>query len=61
LVMMAWTARAKLSVPPPGPAVAMNSIGLTGCQAALAAPGAQAASAKAIAASFGVTVIMSSH
>src|ERR1700694_889680 len=38
LVMMLWTARAKLSVPPPGPAVAMNSIGLTGWQAAFAAP-----------------------
>src|ERR1700730_6444892 len=37
-VMMLWTARAKLSVPPPGPAVAMNSIGLTGCHAASAAP-----------------------
>src|SRR5882757_4647433 len=29
----ACTARAKLSVPPPGPAVAMNSIGLVGVHA----------------------------
>src|SRR6266481_3764576 len=34
--MMLWTARARLSVPPPGPAVATNSIGLCGCQAACA-------------------------
>ena len=34
--MMLWTARARLSVPPPGPAVATNSIGLCGCQAAAA-------------------------
>src|SRR5712675_343164 len=59
-VMMLWTARAKLSVPPPGPAVAMNSIGLTGCQAAFAAPGRQAARPKAITANFGFTVILSS-
>src|SRR5438876_9130339 len=34
--MMFCTARARLSVPPPGPAVATNSIGLCGCQAACA-------------------------
>jgi hypothetical protein len=33
-VMMFCTARARLSFPPPGPAVATNSIGLSGCQAA---------------------------
>src|ERR1700722_1559829 len=60
LVMMLWTARAKLSVPPPGPAVAMNSIGFAGCQAALAAPDMQVARPTAIAASFGVAVILSS-
>src|SRR5439155_20489853 len=32
--MMFCTARAMLSVPPPGPAVATNSIGFCGCQAA---------------------------
>src|SRR5690554_1934049 len=33
----AWTTRANWSVPPPGPAVAMNSSGLVGCHAAKAA------------------------
>src|ERR1700732_3661718 len=33
---MFCTARARLSVPPPGPAVATNSIGFCGCQAAQA-------------------------
>src|SRR3954464_3216198 len=53
-VMMLWTARAKLSVPPPGPAVAMNSIGFAGCQAALTAPGPQIARAQPNAANFGI-------
>jgi hypothetical protein len=39
----------------------MNSIGLTGCQAAFAAPDTQAVRTKAIAANFGFTVILSSH
>src|ERR1700694_812916 len=60
LVMMLWTARAKLSVPPPGPAVATNSIGLTGCQAASAAPDTQIARPQAIAANFGFKDIGSS-
>src|SRR5712671_4012140 len=34
---MAWTVRARLSVPPPGPAVAMNSIGLAGRHSAATA------------------------
>src|ERR1700730_8203271 len=59
LVMMLWTARAKLSVPPPGPAVAMNSIGLTGCHAAFAGPETQVARPKAIAVSFGPALILS--
>src|SRR5690349_6344578 len=43
--MMFCTARARLSVPPPGPAVATNSIGFCGCQAAAAelAPASTAA------------------
>src|SRR5579864_4710992 len=44
-VMMFCTARARLSVPPPGPAVATNSIGFCGCQAACA--GAEATYAMA--------------
>src|ERR1700737_466969 len=60
LVMMLWTARAKLSVPPPGPAVATNSIGLTGCQAASAAPDTQIARPQAMAANFGFRDIGSS-
>src|SRR5471032_3222912 len=51
-VMMLWTARAKLSVPPPGPAVAINSIGLTGCHAAFAAPDQPIARPQAIAENF---------
>jgi hypothetical protein len=59
---MLWTARAKLSVPPPGPAVAMNSIGFVGCQAAFAAADKQLARPKAaIAANFGVRDIWSSR
>src|SRR5689334_23312610 len=48
-----WTVRAKMSVPPPGPAVAMNSMGLVGSQASAAwdaandAVAASAASARA--------------
>src|SRR5690349_19200532 len=36
LVMMLWTVRARLSVPPPGPAVATNSIDLVGFHSACA-------------------------
>ena len=36
LPTMAWTTRAKLSVPPPGPEVTTNSMGLVGCQACAA-------------------------
>jgi hypothetical protein len=32
--MMVWIVRAMMSVPPPGPAVATNSIGFVGCHAA---------------------------
>jgi hypothetical protein len=39
----------------------MNSIGLTGCHAAFAAPGRQIARPKAIAENFGFTDIESSH
>jgi hypothetical protein len=45
LVMMLWTVRARLSVPPPGPAVATNSTDLVGFHSACAAPAPSATSA----------------
>src|SRR3981081_4180730 len=60
LVMMLWTARAKLSVPPPGPAVATNSIGLAGLPAAAAAPDTQIARPQTVAANFSFRDIRSS-
>src|SRR6476620_5614579 len=58
LVMMLWTARAKLSVPPPGPAVAMNSIGFAGCHAACAAPDRPMTRPQVIAANFAFADIL---
>src|SRR5260370_4107268 len=59
--MMLRPARAKLSVPPPGPAVAMNSIGFAGCHAACAAPDRPMTRPQVIAANFGFADILSSH
>src|SRR5262245_33656574 len=42
-VIMLCTVRAMLSVPPPGPAVAMNSSGFVGCQATAGAANKTAA------------------
>src|SRR5829696_6203330 len=50
LVMMLWIVRARLSVPPPGPAVAMNSSGFVGFHSAAAIWGARSVAAPASAA-----------
>src|SRR3982750_4729139 len=46
--MAFWTVRAKMSVPPPGPAVATNSIGLDGSPASAAWDSSAAAATAAI-------------